>query len=230
VSQSSPHAPAPPPRRAVTLAERLEPRSLLSAGDLDPTFGIGGRVTLDIPASAHEYAQAVVVQPDGRYVVAGTVAAVAGNSPLSAFGVVRYHADGSVDSAFGQAGRAVISFGHRTEASAVALAPDGKIVVVGNTNAFEDDRPEGSDFAVARLNPDGSLDRSFDGDGRRTIGFGNWYYPASGVAVQADGKVVVVGSIGDNRGVAVARLNLDASLDTTFDGDGSSRGPSRATS
>ncbi len=99
----------------------------------------------------------------------------------------------------------------------IAIQADGKTVVVGSTR-----HAAGIDFAVARYNPDGSLDTSFDGDGRVTTDFGNIFEVGSAVAIQADGKIVVAGSRGFGTGAdfALVRYNTDGSLDTSFDGDG----------
>ena len=79
-----------------------------------------------------------------------------------------------------------------------------------------------TDFAIARYNPNGSLDTSFDGDGRATAGLGE-FDTAYGVALQADGRIVLAGESDDFDGdsdFALARYNRDGSLDSSFDGDG----------
>jgi uncharacterized delta-60 repeat protein/uncharacterized repeat protein (TIGR01451 family) len=103
-------------------------------------------------------------------------------------------------------------FGGLEDGSSVAIQADGKIVVAGVSD---------NDFAVARYNSDGSLDNSFDGDGRVTTNFGVNGGGRS-VALQADGKIVVSGFGGviGNLDFAVARYNSDGSLDTTFGSDG----------
>src|SRR5207247_1649268 len=94
---------------------------------------------------------------------------------------------------------------------------DGKIVVAGYSYNGSND-----DFAVARYNTDGTLDTSFDGDGKLTTPFGGSDDIGFAVAIQGDGKIVVVGRTfnGSNWDFAVARYNADGSLDTSFDGDG----------
>src|SRR5207342_1892113 len=93
-------------------------------------------------------------------------------------------------------------FGGFEEARGVALQADGKIVAVGVT---------GQDFALARYNPNGSLDTSFSGDGKQTTDFGSVRYDqANGVAVQADGKIVAVGIAGGGN-FALARYNPNGS-------------------
>src|SRR5687768_8915063 len=105
-------------------------------------------------------------------------------------------------------GRAVVDLGGTDDARDVVVQPDGKIVVVGTSN---------DDFALVRLHPDGSLDTSFDGDGKVFTTFGAIEAGRS-VALHADGKIVVGGTANGN--FALARYNADGSLDTTFDGDG----------
>ena len=101
----------------------------------------------------------------------------------------------------------------------MAIQADGKSVVAGASCDMGD-----CDFAVARYNPDGSLDASVDGDGKLTTDFGGYSSDhATAVAIQADGKIVVVGQSdpsGTGDDFALVRYNADGSLDTSFDGDG----------
>jgi uncharacterized delta-60 repeat protein len=97
---------------------------------------------------------------------------------------------------------------------------DGKIVIGGHSYQGGS---TGWDFAVGRLNSDGTPDTTFDGDGKATIDFFSTSDYGRSVAVQADGKIVIGGqSYRSSAGwdFAVARLNSDGTLDTTFDGDG----------
>jgi uncharacterized delta-60 repeat protein len=185
----------------------------LSNGALDSSFDGDGRVILSNPGN--DRAQAVALQPDGKIIVAGTTDASGNNDFL----IVRLNANGSLDGTFGSGGRQVIrSFGGNDQAQAVVRQQsDGRIIVAGYTNATGT-----NDFAVARLNTDGSLDISFDIDGRVIIsGFGG-DDRAQAVDVQSDGKIVLAGytNVSGNNDFAVARLNPNGSLDATFDGDG----------
>ena len=132
-------------------------------------------------------------------------------------------APGDLDLTFGSGG-IVITRGSsiRTldSASAMAIQSDGKIVTVGRSNS------NGPiwDFAVVRYNTDGSLDTSFGGTGIVITRVGNSHDQANAVAIQADGKIVVAGSVymtyqGSWR-FAVVRYNTDGSLDTSFNGTG----------
>ena len=101
-------------------------------------------------------------------------------------------AAGSLDPSFGDGGRVVVDFSPNFDrANAVAAQPDGKVVLAG-TDDLSSDRAQ---FALVRLNPDGSLDQSFGNGGKRTIGFGkNRDDEASSVAVDGDGRIVVAGT------------------------------------
>ena len=196
-----------------------------SNGVLDATFGGRGWVTTSLGSFRASYGQSVVVQRDGKIVVAGTAYSDGGSS--SDFVVVRYESNGSLDPTFGTGGWVATDIGSSTSdtCSSVALQPeDGKIVVVGSTYRYYDYYPyQDSVIAVVRYNTDGSLDTSFDKDGKVTTGI-RLYSGASCVALQPeDGKIVVAGSTrreGGSGEFALVRCNSDGSLDTSFDEDG----------
>ena len=137
--------------------------------------------------------------------------------------LVRYNPDGSLDPTFGDGGRVLLGFDRSAGAESVAITPDGKIVAAGATRAGG----QSGQFAVVRLNPNGSLDPTFDGDGRRVIEFDGRNATGPSVAVQADGKVFLAGNISSNP--ALIRLNTDGSFDPTFDGDGILNSPGSMT-
>jgi uncharacterized delta-60 repeat protein len=193
-----------------------------ASGALDPTFGAGGRVRTDFGGRFDE-ALAVAAQPDGRVVVAGSSSDASGSD----MAVARYTSDGTLDASFDGDGLALVDFGSEASARAVALQPDGKVVLAGWVS-----QPVGggccvSDFALARLTSAGALDSSFNGDGQVVTDFlpgaDNGHDAAQAVLVQADGRIVAAGS-----GVAgavsvdfaVARYLADGSLDPTFSNDG----------
>ena len=188
-----------PGPRATTAVLQLMPD-----GSPDYGFGSVGRVTLDY--GGNDTARSVVVQPDGKIVFAGQ-----GNSNTN-FLVGRLNPDGSPDPTFDGDGNVAIDFGGSDSAEAAALQADGKIVIAGQTTAGAD-----TNLTVVRLNPNGSPDASFAGDGSRTIDNGATE-DASAVLVQPDGKIVLAGSVGDD--MAVTRLNADGSSDSGFGGDG----------
>ncbi len=193
-----------------------------ASGALDPTFGTGGRVRTDFGGRFDE-ALAVAVQPDGRVVVAGNSSDANGSD----MAVARYNSDGLLDTSFDGDGMALVDFGSEASARAVALQPDGRIVLAGGVL-----QPVGggccvSDFALVRLTSVGVLDSSFDGDGRVVTDFlagaDNGHDVAQAVQVQADGRIVAAGA--GVAGVvsvdfAVARYLADGSLDLTFSDDG----------
>lgn len=192
----------------------------LSNGALDTTFGNGGLVRTEFGITS-EYATAIAIQPDGRIIVVGGVIDGAGVD----FGIARYLSDGTLDPDFGTNGLVVTDFdGADDSAAAVALQANGKIVVVGSA---EQAGPSGllPDFAVARYHEDGSLDASFDGDGKATTAILSWGDRARAVAVQADGRIVLAGfanidATPTGSRFALVRYNGDGSLDESFDGDG----------
>jgi uncharacterized delta-60 repeat protein len=176
-----------------------------AVGDLDPAFGVDGKVITDFEAG--DVGEDVAIQRDGKIVVVGWNY----GSGVPAFLVARYNLDGSLDSRFGSRGRVRTDFG---SAYAVAIQRDGKIVVSGERR----DRGErNSDFALVRYNPNGTLDPSFDGDGKLTTDFGPDSF-AAGLVIQPDGKIVAVGGARDE--FAAARYLPNGALDPTFDGDG----------
>ena len=182
-------------------------------GSLDPAFGDGGIVTTDIGGN-DDLGLDVEVQPDGRILMAGTSSNVDGTD--NDFGLVRYNPDGSLDTTFDTDGKVTTSFGAGYDlASAVALQADGKILAAGHTNNGNE-----SDFALARYSLDGSLDATFDLDGRVTTPIGTGDDFGTDVAVQADGKIVVAGfSFNDATSgdmLVLARYNEDGLLDETF--------------
>jgi uncharacterized delta-60 repeat protein len=158
-----------------------------SNGALDPSFGIGGRVTTDF--SPNDFANALVIQPDGKIVVAGTSDVSRGHG----FALVRYKSNGTLDASFGTAGITTTDFGLLDQgfssayADALALQPDGGFVAAGR--AYFNG---GFHSGLARYNNDGTLDASFGTGGKVTADFQGPYDQDQfdDVVVQADGKIV----------------------------------------
>ena len=180
-------------------------------GSLDPGFGVDGKVTTPIgPGDDRAHA---IVQKDGKTIVAGT----SFNGSNDDFALVRYNADGSLDTTFDGDGKVTTPIGSGDDrAYALALQSDGKLVVAGTSSNGSND-----DFALVRYNADGSLDTTFDGDGKVTTPIGPGDDRAYGLAIE-QGKLVAAGASwnGSDDDFAVARYNADGSPDTTFDGDG----------
>jgi uncharacterized delta-60 repeat protein len=180
-------------------------------GTLDPSFGAGGKVHTDFGGMS-DVVKAMVRQPDGKIVVAGETL----NYPESVdFALARYHADGRLDTSFGSGGRVTTRFSADSSAIALVLQRDGKLVAAGEAS------PGSIDFALARYNPDGTLDKGFGGDGMVTTDFGG-ADRASGLLVDNAGRIVAVGGSGAplSSAAALARYRSDGSLDRTFGGDG----------
>jgi uncharacterized delta-60 repeat protein len=177
-------------------------------GHLDVAFGGDGRVTTSLGASAE--ARAVAVQADGRIIAAGD------EGDHARFALARYGTDGRLDRRFGGDGTVTTRIWRGGAfADAVAIQPDGRIIAAGQTS-----RGDGAAAAVVRYLADGRLDRSFGGDGVVTIRFTELTGAAYGVAIQPDGRIVIVGEGNAAGGFSVARLLPDGRLDRAFGGDG----------
>ncbi|MER7466539.1 calcium-binding protein [Streptomyces sp. NPDC097981] len=185
--------------------------ALAAPGDLDPTFGTGGKVTTDFGGGLNEFANAVVVQTDGKIIAVGGSDTGLGSD----FALARYNTNGSLDTTFGTGGKVTTDFGGTDAAFGVVVQPNGKIVTAG----YSDAGGTASDFALARYNTDGSLDTTFGTGGKVTTDFGTGRNDvANGVALQTNGKIVAVGSsaLGTANDFALARYNTNGSLDTAF--------------
>jgi uncharacterized delta-60 repeat protein len=196
--------------------------ALAKAGNLDPTFGAGGKVTTAV--GIFDQAQALAVQADGRLVAAGST--FTGTS--TAFALVRYNPDGTLDPIFGAGGEVTtenFGTGSGAGAKAVAVQSDGKLVAAGGACASTNSPC--NDFALARYNADGTLDTSFGIGGKVTTDFVGQFFSgddqANALIVQADGKLVAAGTTdipGEGTSFALARYNPDGTLDTSFGADG----------
>jgi uncharacterized delta-60 repeat protein len=185
-------------------------------GSLDTTFGGGdGVATIDIDSGGNDLGYSLTVQPDGKILFAG-----AGYNGVDRdFALTRLNGDGSMDTSFG-GGDGIVTTDIAADndlGKSVVLQPDGKIVVAGFSRVGVN-----NNFAVIRYNSDGSLDTSFDGDGIVTTAVPIFSSHIDDVALQADGKIVVIGDAQDGSGsdFAVVRYNTDGSLDTSFGGTG----------
>lgn len=184
-------------------------------GKPDPSFGRGGATTTDFGLGGDDLAQGVAVQPDGKLVVVGNAAARGDGSYVWA--IARYDADGTLDQSFGTGGRILNDFGGLTYdfANAVALEPDGKIVVAGTAGSAE-----GTQYlALARYDPDGSLDPSFGTAGVVLTQIdGAASSDAYALSVSGDG-ILVAGDAGPSYPQGepiVAAYDTDGTLDPSF--------------
>ena len=187
--------------------ESLESRRLLSAGQLDPTFGKGGIVT----DNTLPVASAIAVQSDGKVLEASQF--------FGHISLARFNADGSPDKSFGYFGRLTSDLGGVTKVADMALQSDGKIVVAGTVNG----NSANVDFLVTRYNANGSLDTTFNHTGVVTTDFG-FDEEAIALTLTANGQIVAAGnSLSNGRPfsqLALARYNPDGTLDATFGNHG----------
>lgn len=181
---------------------RLSPNGVLDAGFSNAISIVGG---------TREFVQDMLVQADGKLVLAGYVNAGTGNM----FGLVRYLPNGDIDTNFGTDGKVVTDIAINEDLiKAVALQGDGKIVVAGTGRTITGH----TDFAVARYLADGTPDNSFDGDGKLLTLFGNEDDGVNAVVVQPDGKIVAAGfgHNGVNGDFALVRYLADGTPDASF--------------
>ncbi|HEY0459363.1 MAG TPA: FG-GAP-like repeat-containing protein [Pyrinomonadaceae bacterium] len=172
-----------------------------SPGSLDPGFGTAGFVRTDIPGA--DNLRDIAVQDDGKIIAVG-------RSGVNDFTIVRYTANGVLDTTFSGDGINFVDLGGSFETAAnIEVQPDGKIVVTGDFNSIN--------CGIIRLNSNGTLDTTFDTDGKLTLT--NFNCP--GLANQTDGKIVLAGNTGiESTTIKLVRLNANGSLDTTFSTDG----------
>ncbi len=186
---------------------------LTSAGVLDTAFDTDGKVLVPVGAGA-DYGHAVAIASDGDIVVAGA----AHNGSDDDVAVVRLTSAGALDTAFDSDGKVTVAVGSGDDVGhAVAIASDGDIVVAGTSHNGSNE-----DMAVVRLTGAGALDTAFDSDGHVTVAVGSGDDEARGIALLADGGIVIAGesSNGSNDDVAVARLTAAGAMDTAFSTDG----------
>ncbi|MFZ0384064.1 MAG: hypothetical protein WAL22_00225, partial [Solirubrobacteraceae bacterium] len=178
---------------------------LTAAGQPDPSFGSGG-----IALGPAGVARAVALQSNGQIVEAGTSGGMF---------AMRLNPNGAADPSFGSGGIARAFTASSGAANAVAVAPNGNIVVAGSVN------PVNTQIAVAEFNPNGTPDTAFGSGGSEVLNFGLPYAAAQGLGIQPDGKIVLVGyeqgspNYGFYNGLVI-RLNTNGALDTSFNGSG----------
>ncbi|MEQ1824517.1 MAG: matrixin family metalloprotease [Pirellula sp.] len=186
-------------------------------GQLDPSFGIGGKKLVDF--GGLDFGQSVVVDSADRVLVAGW-SNQTGSSYIS---VTRLrHDNGELDSSFGVGGKQLVDFGGPADARSIAMDSLGRVLVAGSASLAS-----GQEFAIVRLTPNGALDNDFSGDGKQTIdvgfGTGNSIDSGSGVAVDSLDRVIVSGfsdDIVEGARFSVIRLSTNGALDNTFGSGG----------
>ena len=202
---------------AVGYTENLSGKDIALAryntdGTLDNTFDGDGIVTTAIGTN-YDVGFSMLLQPDGKIIVGG----IAGNGTYD-FGLVRYNTNGSLDNTFDFDGKVSFGIGTRNDyIQKILLQPDNKIVAAGYMFNGRD-----HDIAVARFNNDGSIDSSFDTDGKIVTPIGADHDYCVSAVLQSDGKIIVVGNTQNSvaQKFGLVRYNTNGSLDNTFDGDG----------
>ena len=179
-------------------------------GSLDVHFGTRGKVVSDLVDMYHSHTS-MALQSDGKILVAGGI--------NGDFALARYTIDGTLDVTFNGNGEVTTDLGYNDQSGSVAVQSDGKILVAGSSRYYS---YSDSDFALVRYNSNGTLDAGFGTGGKVTTDFDGMGDHGHGMAIQSDGKILVVGmeGIAHNDRFAVARYNIDGTLDMTFSGDG----------
>jgi uncharacterized delta-60 repeat protein len=195
------------PRHALPLPrlETLEQRRLLSAGDLDPAFGVAGRTSESL--SHLTFGGEILVLSNDRLLTHRYGFYDETPAPHQ-YELRRYNPDGTPDVTFGSAGIVVASLGPEGDSLTGQLREqaDGRILAIGRS---------GTDHLLVRFNPDGTLDSTFDGDGLRRIP--QWFNKYD----VGPGGTIYFATPPDNNGVGhVYRLRSDGSTDTTFGAGG----------
>ncbi|TDH29316.1 T9SS type A sorting domain-containing protein [Segetibacter sp. 3557_3] len=181
--------------------------AIAQPGTLDPTFGVGGVVQTRIGTGS--FGNAMAIQADGKLVVGGRV--IVNNS--EDFGLARYNTDGSLDQTFngnGTVSTPITQYGDVI--LGLAIQTDGKIVAAGFSNNLLS-----NEIALARYNPNGTLDSMFDSDGIIAPPHTLRGRVAYDVAIQSDGKIVIAGVTTPNTvSMFTARFNQNGSPDSSF--------------
>jgi uncharacterized delta-60 repeat protein len=173
----------------------------LQDGALDTSFGTGGKVLTTFSGLA--FVNAIQLLPGGKILLAGDVGHGSPAQPI--FALARYTSDGSLDPTFGNGGTVTTDFGASSIIRAVGLQLNGKLVAAGITSQGT---PAVLRFALARYKANGSLDSTFGVGGKLTTDMGGKRGSAYDLAIQPDGKIVVVGGSeisGDDWGLALVR-------------------------
>lgn len=185
-------------------------------GSLDTSFGTGGKITTDC-GGGDDDGKSLKIDVSGNILVAGT-AVINGKRD---FTIVRYKADGSLDTSFGTGGKVTIDCGGDDDARTIEIDGSGKILIGGSINI------NGStDSAIVRLNANGTLDTSFGVGGKLIKDYGG-NDEINSIAIDASGQLVLAG-VTYNTGngglpfVSYQAINARRSSSIDFNGDGNS--------
>ena len=193
-------------------SEAAVPVTVAARANTAPGFVAASGQVITPVSGGDDWIRTMQIQDDGRILVAGYQPGAGGAQDVL---LMRYRADGTLDTAFGRGGRvtvAAVSFGGTTaQVWAMAVQADGAIVLAGQATVG------GVQYAlVQRYLADGSLDSSFSGDGTALWGDVSQFCEASAVAIDAQGRIVLGGTV--SGATAVARVTADGMLDTAFGG------------
>lgn len=184
---------------------------LFENGEMDTSFNSSG--TFSVGNGTWEDAYASAIQSDGKILIAGRYF----NGRSWDFIIIRFNEDGSLDSSFNRKGYFTKDFyGRDDRCFSIDIESDGKIVACGFAENFN------WDFAIIRLNKDGTIDSAFGNNGSKVINIGSYNDVAFSIKAQKDGKIIVCGwtYIFSSWDFALVRLNSDGSLDDSFGSTG----------
>jgi len=197
-------------------------------GTLDTSFGLNGAVSTAF-GSGSDIARCVAIQSDGKILVGG-YSDLGRNSGDTDFCVVRYNANGTLDTSFGDQGKVSIAIGNPLwggdYAYKIGVTEDNKIVLTGSCSTLTGSNTKSRDFAAIRLLSSGKLDTSFSLDGIATATVGNSDDQGVGQYIYKDGKILVGGwseSFINGNSVydySIVRFNADGTLDNSFGANG----------
>lgn len=183
-------------------------------GSLDSTFNNNGKVLIDL-SSNNDVATSVAIQSDGKIVVGGYYQGLFNYD----FFLLRYNSNGLLDSTFDNDGIVTTDFNITQDlCQDIKIQSDGKIVAVGITNIFWNN----NDFAIARYNTNGTLDTTFDNDGKILHEIYGTDDDPKSIVIDNNGKIVIGGTIynGIDRDFGIVRYNSNGSIDSSFSDDG----------
>ncbi len=183
----------------------------------DPTFGSNGRVITEPPVSNYYGMQAneIVVQPDGKLVIASSSYYDLSVTDTSRFTVIRYNPDGTLDTTFGTGGITAISLGSGSRediATTLALQPDGKIIAVGYTRIIN----TSTNSVLVRFKTNGKPDSTFGTNGIviSNQSISNDYFYA--MAIKPDGKILAAGNVNGTTKTQIVQFDTTGKVDSTF--------------
>ncbi len=184
-----------------------------ASGTVDTTFGTSGMASLGINAN-WTFSNAAILQTDGKIMIVGSSYI----GTVSVFTLVRFNTNGTLDTTFNGTGILNTTISVNSVGNSILLQPDGKILVGGwITNGAD------RDLLLMRYNSNGTLDSTFNGNGKVTQGIGTSNDEILKLALQADGKIAVLSSYVNTSGngrLALLRYNNNGSLDTSFNSTG----------